>query len=167
MDIRHCFAAVVAACFSASGAAAESMTLVDSNGVVMGPVAEYDSGGEEIRFPLKVGTKRVLIRAYPDDYDIGEIYYESADCSGAPLMRFSNTEETFFSYYVIAAPGKTLYVPNSLGQYKTAHSKVSIGACSTTTYASTFAAAKATRDLSTIFTPPFKVRFSNAVQTLP
>jgi hypothetical protein len=156
--------------WSTLAAAVEPVTLVDANGVVMGPVISYDHSDPKIVFPLNAGGGRVLIRVFPQQYDeTDSVYYQTNDCTGTPLIPYSTGDIEFSTPYAIGAPGKTLYVAvlSKPVVSRTASSRGAVGACSTTSLTRQFAIARATSDLATIFTPPFRVRFSSSVPTLP
>lgn len=167
---RKAAAVVVALALSATAGSAELMTLVDSNGVVVGPVATIDDGGDELRVAFRVGKRTLLVQFLPSAVDsLGGIYFLTDDCSGAPFMKIpADSSPQFSESYAIGGPGRTLYVRDysRAVQTRTALSAGGPGSCVTTNLTGKFGLATAVFDFS-VYTPPFRIRANASAPLYP
>lgn len=153
--------AASAALWLTGGRAAELLTLVDSNGLAVGPVASIDDSGDELRVVFRVGKRTFMPQFRPAGVDgYGSVYYLTADCSGTPFMKVpSSSSVEFTDPYAIEGLGPTLYVRDytKAARTRTVMSTGAPGLCGTTNLTATFGVATPVFDFS-IYTPPFRIR---------
>lgn len=147
--------------YAGAGQAAELLTLVDSNGLAVGPIASIDDSGDELRVVFRVGKRTFLPQFRPGGVDgYGSVYYLTADCSGTPLMRVSSEGgPEFTDPYAIENPGPILFVRDYT---KAAHTRTVLstgapGACGPMNLTAKFGVAMPVFDFS-VYTPPFRIR---------
>jgi len=90
----------------------QQLWIVDSHGKVVGsgPGNLGNFGNSQVQ--LKFGSRFVTLSVKPDGFEHGgPAWYESTDCSGAPLMP-DHYETSFFSPAGLFGPGRILYLPD-------------------------------------------------------
>lgn len=153
---------------SVPASAAELMTLVDSNGVAVGPVASYEN--DAVRVAIKVGTRTFLVQFLPTRVDdLDTVYYQTSDCTGTPLLRIYPATNEFTEQYAIDKPGLTMYVRDykKAISTRTAGSVGGISSCGVINLTTKFAIAYPVVDFSTAYAPPFRIRASASATQYP
>ena len=145
---------------------ADPVTVVDSNGVVLGPNTDDDG---EMQVPFKVGSREVLVSVTTAGFEHDDIYFASADCSGTRFLDWGGGDD-FYAESVVSAPGDTLYIRDYSKAVRVRDIQSRRGEddnCVPYVASRAVAVAKSIVNLRTLYTPPFKIVLGPSVQSLP
>ena len=159
-----------------AGARRGTIAIVDANDRQVGTVV--GSGLDQVTIALGVNGRQALLEvvaaashvfpgggAYPPIRGPGLLFFESADCSGAPFLY--QPPNRLFDWAVVAPPGLTLYFPETAG---TVPRTILVGSFLDTfqtcrpsdpPFTYDFVPAAAIADLLAFFAPPFRLVFGD------
>ncbi len=139
----------------------QRLVVVDVNGKLVGEAIDLP-GNPVLAFQNEKLLFEVIVTpAFFSGYGGGALFYESTDCSGAPLM---NLSPTLLLQTVVNPPGMTVYVPDTSAIAQEVNINSALpdvaqgGGCSTFSFTSFMVPAVPVVDLGSLFTPPFSVR---------